>query len=192
MRAGKIFINDLRELGLLERVQTIKVALYALHDWFDIMTLIDLRRLATVRWQQQVQTIVNICYSCLLTVFYRERVRTLWIPLGLCSSSRSSHNSHHTPQAILLGLEGCDPETVETDSIQPRYDSIVNDKTLLLGGSTRIQFDMDRDMVWRWDQVLKTHSNGMRFSCFDAAGDLLATNEYFRSEIFFTVSVVTA
>jgi hypothetical protein len=38
---------------------------------------------------------------------------------------------------------------------------------------------MDRDMIWRWDQVLKTHPNGMRFSCFGKEGDLLATNEYF-------------
>ncbi|EGO22117.1 hypothetical protein SERLADRAFT_472470 [Serpula lacrymans var. lacrymans S7.9] len=38
---------------------------------------------------------------------------------------------------------------------------------------------MDRDMLWRWDQVLKTHPNGMRFSCFNEEGDLLATNEYF-------------
>jgi L-serine deaminase len=33
--------------------------------------------------------------------------------------------------------------------------------------------------MWRWDQVLKTHPNGMRFSCFGHDGDLLATNEYF-------------
>lgn len=39
---------------------------------------------------------------------------------------------------------------------------------------------MDRDMLWRWDQVLKTHPNGMRFSCFGQEGELLATNEYFR------------
>ncbi len=29
------------------------------------------------------------------------------------------------------------------------------------------------------DQVLKTHPNGMRFSCYDEDGTLLATNEYF-------------
>lgn len=34
-------------------------------------------------------------------------------------------------------------------------------------------------MLWRWDQVLKTHPNGMRFSVFGEDGDLLATNEYF-------------
>lgn len=37
-----------------------------------------------------------------------------------------------------------------------------------------------RDMLWRYDQILKTHPNGMRFSAFGADGDLLATNEYFR------------
>lgn len=39
---------------------------------------------------------------------------------------------------------------------------------------------MDRDMLWRWDEVLKTHPNGMRFMVFGEEGDLLATNEYFR------------
>jgi hypothetical protein len=35
-------------------------------------------------------------------------------------------------------------------------------------------------MLWRWDQVLKTHPNGMRFACFGEEGELLAVNEYFR------------
>lgn len=49
----------------------------------------------------------------------------------------------------------------------------------MLDGHYRIHYDMDRDMLWRWDQVLKTHPNGMRFSVFGEQGDLLATNEYF-------------
>lgn len=50
----------------------------------------------------------------------------------------------------------------------------------MLGGKHRIVYDMDRDMLWRWDEVLKAHPNGMRFSVFGEEGDLLATNEYFR------------
>ena len=107
--------------------------------------------------------------------------------------------SHHTPQAILLGLEGklilllrstspsliaasagSDPETIETGTIPSRYAAILENKTLTLGGRHPIVYDMDRDMVWRWDQVLKTHPNGMRFSVFGEDGELLATNEYFR------------
>ncbi|KAI0652831.1 L-serine ammonia-lyase [Cubamyces menziesii] len=91
----------------------------------------------------------------------------------------SSRRSHHTPQAILLGLEGSDPETIDTGTIPSRYAAILENKSLTLGGRHRITYDMDRDMVWRWDQVLKTHPNGMRFSAFGEDGDLLATNEYF-------------
>ena len=88
--------------------------------------------------------------------------------------------SHHTPQAILLGLEGSDPETIDTGTIPSRYASILASKSLLLGGKHKIFYDMDRDMLWRWDQVLKTHPNGMRFACFGEDGELLAVNEYFR------------
>lgn len=87
---------------------------------------------------------------------------------------------HHTPQAILLGLEGSDPETIDTGTVSSRYNDILQNKQLLLGGKHRIAYDMDRDMLWRWDEVLKTHPNGMRFSVFGKDGDLLATNEYFR------------
>ncbi|KAI0272658.1 serine dehydratase alpha chain-domain-containing protein [Gloeopeniophorella convolvens] len=123
MRAGKIFINDLLELGMLEKVRTVKITLYG--------------------------------------------------------SLAATGKGHHTPQAILLGLEGSDPETIDTGTIPSRYAAIQTNKTLLLGGKHRITYDMDRDMLWRWDQVLKTHPNGIRFSVFDEEGSLLATNEYF-------------
>lgn len=123
MRAGKIFINDLLLLGLLDKVKTIKISLYG--------------------------------------------------------SLAATGKGHHTPQAILLGLEGSDPETIDTGTIPSRYAAIQVNKTLLLEGRHRISYDMDRDMLWKWDQVLKTHPNGMRFSVFDENGDLLATNEYF-------------
>lgn len=49
----------------------------------------------------------------------------------------------------------------------------------MLGGKCKIHYDMDRDMLWRWDQVLPVHPNGMRFAVFGHDGELLATNEYF-------------
>lgn len=123
MRAGKIFINDLKKLDLLHKVRTLKISLYG--------------------------------------------------------SLAATGKGHHTPQAVLLGIEGSDPETIDTGTISSRYEAILANKTLLLGGDHRIVFNMDRDMLWHWDQVLKTHSNGMRFSCFGEDGELLATNEYF-------------
>ena len=85
-----------------------------------------------------------------------------------------------TALTITANDPGSDPETIDTGTIPSRYEAILENKTLMLGGRHRIVYDMDRDMVWRWDQVLKTHPNGMRFSVFGENGELLATNEYFR------------
>jgi hypothetical protein len=65
-----------------------------------------------------------------------------------------------------------------TSTINSRYDAIVANSSLLLGGTHRIVYSMDADMLWRMD-ALPTHPNGMRFSVFGETGDLLATNEYF-------------
>ncbi|KAG8776993.1 hypothetical protein FRC12_000591 [Ceratobasidium sp. 428] len=123
MRAARIFIVDLQELGLLDKTRTLKVTLYG--------------------------------------------------------SLAATGKGHMTPQALLMGFEGSDPESIDTGAINSRYDAILQNKTLNLGGVRRIKYDMDKDMLWRWDQVLKTHPNGMRFSAFGEDGELLATNEYF-------------
>ncbi|KAH9933355.1 serine dehydratase alpha chain-domain-containing protein [Fomitopsis serialis] len=104
-----------------------------------------------------------------------DKVKTVKITLY---GSLAATGTHHTPQAILLGLEGSDPETIDTGTIPPRYANIISQKTLLLGGKHRIVYEPERDMVWRWDEVLKTHPNGMRFAVFGEEGELLATNEY--------------
>ena len=57
---------------------------------------------------------------------------------------------------------------------------MLDTKSVMLGGHHTIHYDHNRDMIWRYDQVLPAHPNGMRFSVFDEGGDMLATNEYFR------------
>ncbi|KAH9479618.1 L-serine dehydratase [Psilocybe cubensis] len=118
----------------------------------------------------------NIFITDLKDLDLLHKVQTVKINLY---GSLAATGAHHTPQAILLGLEGSDPETIDTGTIPARYQGILQNKTLFLAGHHRISYDMDRDMLWRWDQVLKTHPNGMRFSAFDHNGDLVATNEYF-------------
>lgn len=57
---------------------------------------------------------------------------------------------------MLLGLEGSEPETIQPESIPHRYEAIKKNKSLILGGKHRIDYDMETDMLWRWDQVLPT------------------------------------
>ncbi|KAJ1927268.1 hypothetical protein IWQ60_003076 [Tieghemiomyces parasiticus] len=86
---------------------------------------------------------------------------------------------HGTPDAILVGLEGDAPETVETATIPTRVQAIHDTQSMVLNGSRRITFEPARDLVFHYFESLPQHSNGMRFTAFDADGTLLATNEYF-------------
>ena len=68
-----------------------------------------------------------------------------------------ARDSHQTPEALMMGFQGNDPETIDTGTISSRYAAVLENRTLLLGGTRRIKFNMERDMVWRFDEVLKTH-----------------------------------
>lgn len=78
-----------------------------------------------------------------------------------------------------MGFESEDCETVDTDTVIPRYDAIRRDKTLVLGANRQIDFDLSKDLTWYYDKSLPRHPNGMTFSVFGADGNLLASNTYY-------------
>ncbi|TNY18658.1 L-serine ammonia-lyase [Rhodotorula diobovata] len=104
--------------------------------------------------------------------------RVAKLKIGLYGSLAATGKGHMTPEAIMMGLEGDDPETIETTTIHSRYHSILANKHLTLNGTHSISYSHDRDMLWTMDP-LPAHPNGMRFSVFDKEGTLMATNEYF-------------
>ncbi|KAJ3036604.1 hypothetical protein HK097_003785, partial [Rhizophlyctis rosea] len=86
---------------------------------------------------------------------------------------------HGTLDAVLMGLEGETPESVDTTSIIPRSHQIHTSKTLKINGTHQITFNPTLHLLLHRDKSLPEHPNGMRFSAFSQTGDLLATNEYF-------------
>jgi L-serine dehydratase len=86
---------------------------------------------------------------------------------------------HGTDKAVLLGLEGEWPDSVDPDRIEPTLARIRGDRRLSLLGKHLIDFDEKRDLVFNKRQKLPFHSNGMRFSAFDAQDQLIATRDYY-------------
>ncbi|KCV70772.1 hypothetical protein H696_03123 [Fonticula alba] len=103
-----------------------------------------------------------------------------YMRVELYGSLALTGDGHGTPDAVLMGLEGEDPRTVDTTMLPARVASIRSEKRLnLLGGLQLIDFDPSKHLIYYRDKRLPQHPNGMRFSVFNADGDLLATNEYF-------------
>src|SRR5688500_5141798 len=81
---------------------------------------------------------------------------------------------HGTDKALLMGLEGHFPNEIDPDLIPAALARIRGEKRLLLLGRHPIAFDEKRDLVMNKRQKLPYHTNGMRFSAFDANDALIA------------------
>ena len=80
---------------------------------------------------------------------------------------------HGTDRAILAGLEGNVPATVDTDYLLSIRERCAHDGTIHVNGTNAIAYDDDGDMVFdRWKR-LAPHPNGMRFQAFDAQGNII-------------------
>ena len=86
---------------------------------------------------------------------------------------------HGTDKAVLCGLEGEKPDRIDPDSIDPRLQRIRSSGRLLLAQRHEIDFDEKNDLIFKKRDKLPFHTNGMRFSAFDADGELLATRDYY-------------
>ena len=86
---------------------------------------------------------------------------------------------HGTDKALLLGLEGHQPNSIDPDIIPATLERIRKDKAVQLPGGPTIGFDEKRDLAMNKRQKLPFHTNGMRFTAWDADGNELATRDYY-------------
>ena len=86
---------------------------------------------------------------------------------------------HGTDKAVLCGLEGAQPDTIDPDLIPPLLERIRSSGRIRLAGRHEIDFDEKSDLVFNKRQKLPLHSNGMRFAAFDADGAVLAERDYY-------------
>ncbi|GAB3306839.1 L-serine ammonia-lyase [Luteimonas notoginsengisoli] len=86
---------------------------------------------------------------------------------------------HGTDKAVLMGLEGHWPNRIDPDVIPAALERIRGEKRVLLGGTHAVAFDEKRDLVMNKRQKLPYHTNGMRFTAFDASDEVVATRDYY-------------
>lgn len=77
---------------------------------------------------------------------------------------------HGTDRASVAGLEGNDPQTVDTEYLADVHRICDERGTIRLAGVKTITFDYNHDMVIDVWHRLAAHPNGMRCEAFDAQG----------------------
>src|SRR6266567_2460526 len=82
---------------------------------------------------------------------------------------------HATDRAVLLGLAGNEPATIDPACIASTIDSIRQSKSLRLAGERSIDFVEERDLLFHRDVMFPPgaglqHPNGLRLTAYDASG----------------------
>ena len=109
----------------------------------------------------------------------------------LYGSLGATGKGHGSDKAVLLGLAGHEPDTVNVDAVPALLEQIRIERRLVLGGApsaTAIGFDEKADLVFHRRQSLPFHANGMRFTAFDPVGTELASRTYYSVGGGFVVS----
>jgi iron-sulfur-dependent L-serine dehydratase single chain form len=86
---------------------------------------------------------------------------------------------HGSDKAVLLGLEGEQPATVDVDAIPARLEAIKQRGTLRLLGEHEIPFTLGQNLEFNRKKKLSYHPNGMRFTAYDDQGATIRERDYY-------------
>jgi L-serine dehydratase len=105
--------------------------------------------------------------------------RVARIQAQLYGSLGATGRGHGSDKAVLLGLIGEEPDRVEVDAIPALIAAIRQQRSITPIGGKAIAFHEATDLVFHRRESLPVHANGMRFSAWDTAGEMLAERVFY-------------
>jgi L-serine dehydratase len=113
-----------------------------------------------------------------------ELERVARVEADLYGSLALTGLGHATDRAVLLGLAGNEPATIDPAAIEATVAAIRQERRLRLAGKREIGLDEARDLIFHRDTMYppgaKTqHPNGLRMTAFDAAGAVVDQRTFF-------------
>jgi L-serine dehydratase len=108
---------------------------------------------------------------------YSERVAG--VRAELYGSLGFTGKGHGSDKAVILGLEGEEPDRVDVERIDARVEQVRAERVIRLLGSRAVRFDPDEDLVFHRREKLPLHPNGMRFTARGDDGKVLTERVYY-------------
>ncbi|MDP1700306.1 MAG: L-serine ammonia-lyase [Aestuariivirga sp.] len=101
------------------------------------------------------------------------------VTVSLHGSLAFTGKGHGTDRAVVLGLAGEAPETIEPDRVEAVVQEIAEHKYITLPNGKRVSFDPVIDVIFDYGPALPGHANGMIFSLWDATGAKIFSETYY-------------
>jgi L-serine dehydratase len=114
--------------------------------------------------------------------------RTTRVESHLYGSLGATGKGHGSDKAVLLGLAGHEPDTVDPDAVASLLAAMREAGRIELLGRHAVAFVERADLLFHRRESLPFHANGMRFVAFDGGGAKLAERVYYSVGGGFVVS----
>ena len=108
-----------------------------------------------------------------------EGARVAAVKASLHGSLAFTGVGHATDRAVILGLTGESPETIDPDKMDAIIDEVKRTRKISPPGHPDYDFDPATDLVFDRKQPLPGHANGMTLSAHDRDGGLLLKRIYY-------------
>ncbi len=108
-----------------------------------------------------------------------EEAKVVRVVSELFGSLGHTGKGHGSDVAVLLGLEGEQPDQVDTDSVPSRMQAIRENGQLNLDGTTKIPYNDKEDLIFHRKKTLPGHANGMRFTAYDESQNVIIEKIYY-------------
>ena len=91
---------------------------------------------------------------------------------------------HGTDRAVLLGLAGNEPASIDPAAIESTVGEIRAARRIVLAGTRSVTFDESSDLIWNRATMFPPgartqHPNGVRFKAYDSGGAMLDERTFF-------------
>eukprot|EP00919_Chromeraceae_sp_WS-2016_P056297 GHVR01133631.1.p1 GENE.GHVR01133631.1~~GHVR01133631.1.p1 ORF type:complete len:223 (+),score=96.47 GHVR01133631.1:82-750(+) len=117
--------------------------------------------------------------SAFINLYKDMLYMTTRIKIDLYGSLALTGKGHRSDYAIVIGMNGYLPETVDIQYANKLFDDCKNNHIIILNQKYKINFNYKKDILFNCDTFLPEHSNGMKFSLFNNNNGLLCEKEYF-------------
>ncbi|MDR6558946.1 L-serine dehydratase [Arthrobacter pascens] len=104
---------------------------------------------------------------------------TTRVQAELFGSLGATGRGHGSDKAVVLGLQGLEPETVDTSTADDQVAAAALDAELRISGDHRVDFNWDEDVVLHRRKSLPAHPNGMTFRALDHSGAVLSERSFY-------------
>jgi L-serine dehydratase len=99
--------------------------------------------------------------------------------VSLHGSLAFTGKGHATDRAVILGLLGFRPDTLEPDAAEALEAAVRMSKRIQPPGLSELDFDPDRDLVFDYGPPLPGHANGLVLTAFDERGNIYLSQTYY-------------